>query len=213
MSKIIKINKLFEKQVELYPNKIAIIDKDKKITYEELNGMANQLAHVISNQGVKPGDLVPLFVEKNIDTFIAILSILKTGAAFFLFNPEQLEKSPYPILETIQAKYIVSQSNLLNHFKNYSGVIINLSNLPLILSDISEKLMPVIEEGDQDMAYGILTSGTTGNPKYVVITHQNLLDTYYSWESVYQLSQNDVHLQMAALGFDVFVGDWVLKQT
>ncbi len=69
--------------------------------------------------------------------------------------------------------------------------------------------MPVIEESDQDVAYGILTSGTTGNPKYVVITHQNLLDTYYSWESVYQLSQNNVHLQMAALGFDVFVVDWV----
>ena len=209
MPKIIKINKLFEKQAELYPNKIAIIDKDKKITYEELNGMANQLAHVMSNQGIKPGDLVPLFVEKNIETFIAILAILKTGAAFFLFNPEQLEKSPYPILETIQAKHIVSQSSLLNHFKDYSGIIINLSNLHLILSDISEKFMPLIEENGNDLAYGILTSGTTGNPKYVVITHQNLLDTYYSWESVYQLTKNDVHLQMAALGFDVFVGDWV----
>ena len=209
MSKIIKINKLFEKQAELYPNKISIIDKDKEITYKALNEKANQLANVMIKQGIKSGDLVPLFVEKNIETFIAILAILKTGAAFYLFNPEQLEKSPYTILETIQAKHIVSQSNLLNHFKDYSGVIINLTNLPFILSGISKKLMPVIEESDQDVAYGILTSGTTGNPKYVVITHQNLLDTYYSWESVYQLSQDDVHLQMAALGFDVFVGDWV----
>lgn len=209
MSKIIKINKLFEKQAELYPNKIAIIHEDKKITYAELNGMANQLAHVMVNQGIKPGDLVPLFIEKNIETFIAILAILKTGAAFYLFNPEQLEKSPYPILEFIQAKHIVSQSNLLNHFKDYSRPIINLTSLAHVLSGVSEKLMPVIEANDNDIAYGILTSGTTGNPKYVVITHKNLLDTYYSWESVYNLSQTDVHLQMAAIGFDVFVGDWV----
>jgi acyl-CoA synthetase (AMP-forming)/AMP-acid ligase II len=101
MSKIIKINKLFEKQAELYPNKIVIIDKDKNITYGELNGIANRLAYVMINQGVKPGDLVPLFVEKNIETYIAIWAILKTGAAFYLFNPGQLEKSPYPILETI----------------------------------------------------------------------------------------------------------------
>jgi len=61
MSKIIKINKLFEKQAELYPNKIAIIHEGKRITYAELNGMANQLTHVMVNQGIKPGDLVPLF--------------------------------------------------------------------------------------------------------------------------------------------------------
>lgn len=46
-------------------------------------------------QGIKAGDVIPLFVEKNIETFIAILAILKTGAAFYLFNPEQLEKSAY----------------------------------------------------------------------------------------------------------------------
>ncbi len=55
-------------------------------------------------QGIKLGDLVPLFIEKNIETFIAILAILKTGAAFYLFNPEQLEKSPYPNFRNYSSK-------------------------------------------------------------------------------------------------------------
>lgn len=212
MSKIIKINELFEKQAALYPNNIAITheskNKNKNITYAELNERANKLAHVMINQGIQPGDLVPLFVDKNIEAFIAILALLKTGAAFYLFNPEQLAKPIYPILKTIQAKYIISQSDLLNHFTDYSGTIINLTNLSDRLSDISGELIPPIES-NATIAYGILTSGTTGDPKYVVVTHQNLLDTYYSWKSVYGLSQTDVHLQMASIGFDVFVGDWV----
>jgi non-ribosomal peptide synthetase component F len=59
MSKITKINKLFEKQAALYPNNIAIIHEDKKITYAELNEQANQFVQVMINQGIQPGDLVP----------------------------------------------------------------------------------------------------------------------------------------------------------
>lgn len=198
MSKIIKINKFFENQTKLYPNKKLIIDKNKKIIYKELNRMTNQFAPIMIKQGIQPADLVPLLVEKNIEMFIAILAILKKGATFYFFNSEQLKKISYPILEAMQAKHIVSQSNLLNHFKDYSGNIINLSNLSHILSGISEKLMPMIETIDQDMVYGILTSGTTERPKYAVITHQNLLDAYYFCELLYQLSQNDVDLQVAA---------------
>jgi amino acid adenylation domain-containing protein len=209
MSKITKVHELVEKQAVLYPNKIAIICSDDKITYSRLNEIANQLAHFMVHTGVKPGDLLALFADKKIETLIAILATLKAGATFFLFNPELLEKPVYSILETIQVKHLISQSSLLTHFTNYSGSIINLTNLLETVSAFPKETSPIIEKNDNEYAYGILTSGTTGSPKYVIVTHQNLLDTYYSWSSVYQLLSTDVHLQMATIGFDVFIGDWV----
>ena len=60
-----------------------------------------------------------------------------------------------------------------------------------------------------DLAYVIYTSGTTGTPKGCMIAHANLLPTYSSWKEAYHLSDTDIHLQMAPVGFDVFSGDWI----
>ena len=75
------IHHLFEAQVERTPDAIALTDEHRSLTYRELNRQANQLAHHFRRRGIRPGDLIPIFMERCCDMVIAVLGILKAGAA------------------------------------------------------------------------------------------------------------------------------------
>ncbi|WP_306474292.1 AMP-binding protein, partial [Bacillus pseudomycoides] len=97
------IHQLFEEQVCRMPNQLAVVYENQKITYEELNKRANQLARRLQEKGVQTNQLIGIMVERSIEMIVGILGILKSGGAYVPIDPE------YP-KERIE--YILKDSNV-----------------------------------------------------------------------------------------------------
>jgi len=205
MVKISKIYSIFEKQADLHPNKIAVIDAVQQLTYRQLDEQANQFAHYLKERGFVSGEGIALKVEeKSVQVLVCILGTLKAGGYYVPINPDLPKETQKAMLDSVKPKFIISTRS------PEKEKTISITTLDSILAPYCKK-RPIFNEGEnyKNRVYVNYTSGTTGQPKGVPISHRNLISTYYSWQTVYQLSSNDRHLNMAVVPFDVFTGDWV----
>ncbi|EMB52161.1 AMP-binding protein, partial [Streptococcus mutans] len=148
---------VFENQVRLHPDKIALKFKDIELSYSELNGYANGVARRLIELGVQIEDKIPLLVERSERIIIGMLGILKAGAAFVPLSSEfPAERNDY-IIEQTGAKFCVN-----DNFMNSE------------LSFVKENVRVPIKS--DTLAYIIFTSGTTGKPKGVMIEHASVLN-------------------------------------
>lgn len=153
---------LFFQQVVKTPNEIAVVYKEQKLTYNELNILSNQLAHyLISEKDVIVGDLVGIMQSRSEMLIVCILGILKSGAAYVPIDPEYPRQRISYLQNDCNCKFTLDHDALDNFLasKEKYGV-----DAPSTVS-----LKP------NDLAYIIYTSGSTGNPKGVMIEHRNLL--------------------------------------
>ncbi|WP_299439487.1 AMP-binding protein [uncultured Aquimarina sp.] len=171
------IHHAFEAQVKANPNEVAVCHRGESITYKELNEKAQLLALELIENGVKKGDNVGLFIQRSIPMIIGILGIIKTGAAYVpqhigLTPDEQLKH----VIKSASIKVILS----ISEFKN---LLPSNSQLKTILIDEfiegvqefeSIPELPEIDISENDVCYIIFTSGTTGEPNGVQVTHGNL---------------------------------------
>ncbi|WP_421546121.1 amino acid adenylation domain-containing protein [Lactiplantibacillus plantarum] len=147
----------FELQVREHPNNIALDFKNIRYTFEELNQRANRVAHtLVEDYDIKLGDRVPLLLPKSENTIIAILAILKAGAVYVpmavTFPKERIKY----IVEKVEAKLVIDSEFMAQSFSNLKNNL-NLAVKP------------------NDLAYIIFTSGTTGQPKGVMVEHRNFI--------------------------------------
>ncbi|WP_150468139.1 non-ribosomal peptide synthetase [Francisella sp. SYW-9] len=174
------LQELFEQQVVKSPSKIALVFENQKLTYKELNEKSNQLARYIrqkykqiTNKEIKPDTLIPICLERSLETVIAILGVIKAGAAYVPIDPNAPKERLKHIFSDTQAKLIVSQKALIVKIKQITTtyVIDIFSNLDIDSSDLN------IINNPKSLAYVIYTSGTTGTPKGVMIEHKNIIQT------------------------------------
>ena len=117
-----------EEQVEANPNNIALIFKEEKLTYFELNQRVNQLAHYLRNQGVKPNNLVVLCLERGFDMIISILGILKAGGAYVPVDPGYPSERFQYILEDTLVTVIITDKKMLDKIPSVWSRVICLEN-------------------------------------------------------------------------------------
>ena len=153
---------LFFQQVDKTPNEIAVVYKEQKLTYNELNILSNQLAHyLISEKDLIVGDLVGIMQSRSEMLIVCILGILKSGSAYVPIDPEYPQQRISYLQNDCNCKFTLDRPTLDNFLackEKYS-----------VDAPISISLKP------NDLAYIIYTSGSTGNPKGVMIEHRNLL--------------------------------------
>jgi amino acid adenylation domain-containing protein/non-ribosomal peptide synthase protein (TIGR01720 family) len=173
------IHQLFEQQVERLPEAIAVIFEDQKLTYQELNQRANQLANHLKSLGVGPDVPVGIFLERSLGMVVGVLGVLKAGGAYVPLDPGYPQERLVFMLEDSQAPVLLIQQSLLQKISKYKGEVINLDgNYEIFSQQSSENLATEITS--KNLVYIIYTSGSTGTPKGVMIEHQGVVN-YLSW--------------------------------
>ena len=203
------IHQLFEKQVENNPDAIAVVYKQRQLTYKQLNEKANQLAHYLQKLGVQAETIVGIYLEKSLEMMVAVLGILKAGGAYLPIDSNYPSQRIAYMLEDAGVSVLLTEESLLPSLPENKCQIISWQRDGQLIANMSrENLVTNIDS--HNLAYVIYTSGSTGKSKGVEITHQNLVNIYYGWEKDYELKTRvRSHLQMANFAFDVFTGDWV----
>ncbi|MFC5045695.1 amino acid adenylation domain-containing protein [Aquimarina hainanensis] len=166
----------FEAQVLANPTAIAAAHKDQEITYEDLNNQANMLAAELIDKGVKPGDNVGVFVQRSIPMLVGILATLKVGAAY---APQHIGVAPEEQLRYVMDSASIQCILTISEFqhlvpKQENGVQIVIDTfLKSAKTKKKSYQNPDIEVSGDHVCYIIFTSGTTGMPNGVLVTHKN----------------------------------------
>lgn len=179
---------MFDLQVKSKPQEIAVISGEKQLTYEQLDQKANQVAHLLDqNYNIGIGDIIPILVGKSEKAIIAILGIMKTGAAFCALDLTFPQQRIDSICQLIKAKLIVTEKTIDEA---------DLFSFRFLRQSINS----------ENLAYLIFTSGTTGNPKGVMVNQKAIVNTIYSQAKTFGISEGDnTYLQYANYIFDASV--------
>jgi amino acid adenylation domain-containing protein/thioester reductase-like protein/non-ribosomal peptide synthase protein (TIGR01720 family) len=183
---------VFESQVQVTPEAVAVVFKDITLTYRQLNTRANQLAHALIARGVGPEQIIALALPRSPDLVIAILAVLKAGAAYLPLDPGYPDTRISSMLHDAQPELLLTTQT--------AGSVHQDTTAPRLMIDHPDITEMVGGRPDTDPtdavritplrpahpAYVIYTSGSTGQPKGVVVCHQSLANLFYSGhESVF----------------------------
>ena len=203
------IHQLFEEQVARTPNNIAVVFEEKELTYQELNNKANQLAYYLyNNYQTKADDIICLLLKRNEWTIIAILGVLKSGAAYCPISPEYPEERILFILQDTQPRCLIT--NCKSKIENVQFLIVNVTDEQFLkeLYSLTINHLPLIISS-HELAYIIYTSGTTGNPKGVMIEHSSVINLQMAQSRIWlvPIKENKIFrlLLYANYSFDAFV--------
>lgn len=203
----------FEKQAENNPDSVALAARDKELTYGEVDTLANSLAlHLVKNS-VARGQLVAICFERNELLPIAMLAIMKCGAAYLNIDPKLPQQRRNYLLEDSQVSVVITQSELTTLFDSVSekaplesALVLNIDEMALDDSKNAAEFSALnIETSDHDAAYVIYTSGSTGNPKGVVVPHKNVVALLNASQDKFQFSGQDIWTLYHSCSFDFSV--------
>ncbi|MCR8937086.1 non-ribosomal peptide synthase/polyketide synthase [Brevibacillus laterosporus] len=195
------VHQLFEEQVRKTPDQVALIWDKKKLTYQELNERANQLARTLRNKGVVPNQLVAIMADRSVEMIIGIMGILKAGAAYVPIDPAYPTERIEYVLEDSGAILLLTQAHLFNEL-SANMMRLNLDEKQNYVVDGTN--LTVVNQ-PTDLAYVIYTSGTTGKPKGVMIEHHSIVNCLQWRRDEYAFNPKDKALQIFSFAFDGFV--------
>ena len=166
----VSIPALFDAQVARTPEAVAMTFDGRSMTYRELEEAANQLAHLLAAQGAGPGKCVALLFTRSADAIVAMLAVLKTGAAYLPIDSAVPAARIRFVLEDAAPVAAITTTDLRSRLEGCDLPVIDVND-PAVDTQPSTALPPPAAD---DFAYLIYTSGTTGVPKGVAITHHNV---------------------------------------
>lgn len=186
---------------EMSPQTKAIVEKTSSTSYGELWAKALAVSAHIQGLDILMGSVVGVMLNDLDSALCSILGVMHAGCIYCPIDPNMNATKKLQVLDASSAAHVLVDT---------------LSQLPGGTSKV-----PVTKYRDIDLgatpkkhirfpvAYVMFTSGSTGQPKGVAISHRNLVSTYRQWEKIYKLTEVGSHLQIASLSFDVFAGDWL----
>ncbi|WP_426811135.1 amino acid adenylation domain-containing protein [Pseudomonas sp. WOUb67] len=198
------LQELIEAQVAATPDAPALVFAEQTLSYRELNGRANQLAHKLREQGVGPDVLVGIAAERSVDMVIGLLGILKAGGAYVPLDPEYPAERLAYMMQDSGIRLLLTQAHLLAQLPVPEGV------QPLLLEPLpgysDANLVHSTSPGN--LAYVIYTSGSTGRPKGAGNSHRALVNRLCWMQKAYGLDAGDTVLQKTPFSFDVSVWEF-----
>lgn len=198
------LESLFRKQAILHADKTAAVYQEQKITYRDLDQRSNQVANFLLKKGVKEGQYVPVWLDRSLEWIVAVLGVIKTGAAYVPIDPSYPAKRVEYILSDTSSDLIITNQSfkdlLSESGKEKVFDLTSMENLDHLPSHY-----PEIKIQQKDLAYTIYTSGSTGNPKGVMISHQ-AIQHLVTWNNHhFHVDHSSILTLVAGLAFDISV--------
>ncbi|MDN5942769.1 MAG: amino acid adenylation domain-containing protein, partial [Nitrospira sp.] len=193
---------LFEAQVERTPDAMALSMGKKTLRYGELNARANQLARYLQTLGARPGVAVGIGLERSSEMVIALMAVLKTGAAYVPLDPDYPRERLRCMAQDASVAVVLTSESLADRFDAQGCRRLCLDHeWGKIAQEADHNLGPI--GTPQDLAYLLYTSGSTGQPKGVEIPHRALVNFLWSIRQEPGCSAQDVLLSVTTLSFDI----------
>lgn len=198
-------HQLFETQVQLAPDAIALVSEPESLTYRELNHRADQLAQTLQHLGVQPDSLVGLCVDRSPEMVIGILGILKAGGAYVPLDPDYPSDRLHFMLTDTRIGILLTQSGLVAQLPRSQAQIICLDQFDSSSISLDQKAREGSIVTPDHLAYVIYTSGSTGTPKGVLLTHRGLCNVVKAQQQIFHPTHNSRILQFSSLSFDASI--------
>jgi amino acid adenylation domain-containing protein len=197
---------LFEQQVARNPEAVAVRFLEQRLSYGELNRRANRLARFLTRKGIVEGRPVVVCVEPGFEIVIALLGILKAGAAYVPLDPSYPAARMRAILDDTRPELVVTQRHLQSVLTFGESPVSSLEDIDTELARLAvvdAEQNPNAPISLEQTAYVYYTSGTTGTPKGVAGSQRNLLHYVKSAERRYGLSPSDTMPAIARFSFSI----------
>ncbi|KAJ5742224.1 hypothetical protein N7533_011633 [Penicillium manginii] len=206
------IHKLVEAQAAIQPEARAVHAGDAAFTYEQLDELSTRLSLYLTYMGVDAGSIVPLCFEKSAWTIVAMLAVLKVGAAFVCLDPAHPSERHKKIVLDIESSLILASATQTERASSLADDTITvdrkfLDSLPQVNKKILERAHRSNRSQPSEPAVIIYTSGSTGEPKGVVLSHSNLATSMHAHGEALRISTESRVLQFAAYVFDISIHD------
>jgi amino acid adenylation domain-containing protein len=191
---------LFSLQAAATPDAVALELGATRLTYAELETRSNRLAHHLIGLGVQPGELVGLCAGRSIELVVAILGILKAGAAYAPLDPGYPPERLGLMIQDTRARVILASADAARILPAEGSTILLLEELAALTAKAPSGAAPALA-GPTDLAYVMYTSGSTGLPKGVAVPHRAIVRLVRG-STFISFSRDEVFLLLAPISFD-----------
>ncbi|KAI1023938.1 hypothetical protein LB504_005342 [Fusarium proliferatum] len=203
------IHTLIAEQVRWRPDAPAICSWDGDFTYADVDRLSTLLAQHLIDLGVKVGDIVPLCFEKSRWTTVAVMGIIKAGAAFSLHDPSQPMQRRQVMAQQVNATHILTSRDQAKYGPEIAPdakhVIVDTATLDSLAKTIQDPLRKLPDVPPDSLLYIIFTSGSTGTPKGVMLSHETYTASALARSTGIGYSSTSRSLDFTSYAFDVSV--------
>ena len=194
------VHELIERQAELHQKDVALVFGTRQLSYEELNGRANQLAAYLKGR-VAEDSLVGIYLDRGPEMVIAVLAVLKAGAAYVPLAPEHPAARLEYMIDDAGLQLIITQQHLRERLPRGVAVVNLEEEAGAIAAEPVLNLQSSVRA--QSLAYVLYTSGSTGKPKAVEVSHSAVVNLLTSMQHRPGLAAEDRILAVTTLSFDI----------
>jgi len=207
------IHQLIERQAEQTPEAVAVICRNRQLTYADLNSRANQVASYLCKFGVATETLVGLCADRSLEMLVGLLGILKAGGAYVPLDPVYPAERLAFMIQDAGVKVLLTQEHLAAAVPAGRATRIRLdADWPLIASEPAGNVDRGVTA--HHLAYVMYTSGSTGKPKGVMIEHGNVINFFAGMDARIQRGPGSTWLAVTSPSFDISVLElfWTLAR-
>ncbi len=179
---------------------LALIASSEKLSYAELDRRSDQVAAALIGRGIKPGEFVGLWLRRSLDLHVALIGILKAGAAYIPFDVEAPPDRVASCMADCGSRLLVSHDAMAAETAKSGQPTATLATL--LAEGANAPASHLIVSPDTP-AYAIYTSGSTGKPKGIVIHHRSICHYLRAGNAMLEFRESDVVLQQASVAFDL----------